>query len=252
METKLITLTPDLARDLLAKNGINRRVRPLALLKYKKAILNGEYRLTHQGIAIDWFGNLIDGQHRCLAVVETGMPVPILLSKNVDPETFKVVDTGSARSAKDGINSVNRNVAAAATRLILSFESGISFGGDDGTISHTKVINRFNEDELLQQSTELFGGRRPIGIKLSSTFVVAGYYLTRKSDEILAHAFFRCLVDGQGLYEGDVVYALRKRLLYRLTRYEIGPLILKAWKYFKLAKDLKYLKADCEDGRKVA
>jgi hypothetical protein len=60
-------------------------------------MLAGEYLLTHQPIAFDALGRLIDGQHRLAAVVQSGVTVQMWVITGADPETFGVVDTGLAR-----------------------------------------------------------------------------------------------------------------------------------------------------------
>ncbi|MFF3864088.1 hypothetical protein [Streptomyces sp. NPDC002209] len=61
------------------------------------AMLAGEYLLTHQPVAFDALGRLIDGQHRLAAVVQSGVTVQMWVIIGADPDTFGVVDTGLAR-----------------------------------------------------------------------------------------------------------------------------------------------------------
>jgi len=55
-------------------------------------------------LAFDEQGNLIDGQHRLAAIVQTGKTLPILVCSKMDPRIFDCVDTGAARTAGDGID----------------------------------------------------------------------------------------------------------------------------------------------------
>ena len=97
-------ITPDFAERVLeTKNRKNRTVKPANLKRLISSIDNGEWTLTNQGIAFDKDGNLLDGQHRLLAIVKTGKTLPIMVARNMDPKIFNCVDTGSARTAADGL-----------------------------------------------------------------------------------------------------------------------------------------------------
>ena len=97
-------ITPDFAERVLEeKNTKNRKVKPANLKRLITSIDNGEWILTNQGIAFDKEGNLLDGQHRLLAIVKTGKTLPIMVARNMDPKIFHCVDTGTARTAADGL-----------------------------------------------------------------------------------------------------------------------------------------------------
>ena len=98
-------MTPEKAKQILvAKNRNNRSIKASNLKRLTTAIENGEWRLTNQGIAFDDQGNLIDGQHRLAAILQTGKTLPLLVGTNMDPRIFDCVDTGAARTAGDGID----------------------------------------------------------------------------------------------------------------------------------------------------
>lgn len=124
-------VTPDVAAALLERNGYygkNRLVRDKRVVQWAAEMKAGRYMLTHQGIAIDWHGNLIDGQHRLLAVIEAGVPVRMLVARGVDPETYKVIDTGTKRTAGDILGQagvVQSNVTAATLRLLAVYDLGV-------------------------------------------------------------------------------------------------------------------------------
>jgi len=97
-------ITPAFAERVLeTKNAKNRKVKPANLKRLISSIDNGEWILTNQGIAFDADGNLLDGQHRLLAICKTGKTLPIMVARNMDPKIFNCVDTGTARTAADGL-----------------------------------------------------------------------------------------------------------------------------------------------------
>ena len=69
---EVMDITPDMAKKILAhRNKNNRPLRYTHLEKLSNAIEKDEWKVTHQGLAFDKDGNLIDGQHRLAAVLQT-------------------------------------------------------------------------------------------------------------------------------------------------------------------------------------
>ena len=57
-------------------------------------IKNGEFTLTHQGIAFDEDGNLIDGQHRLHAIIKAGIAVKMEVSSGWPRSNILAIDVG--------------------------------------------------------------------------------------------------------------------------------------------------------------
>ena len=64
-------------------------------------MINGDWQLTHQGIAFDTTGRLIDGQHRLHAIIEAGVPVQILVTRGCSASSFSILDRGANRRPSD-------------------------------------------------------------------------------------------------------------------------------------------------------
>ncbi len=116
MYTEKRLVTPELALEWLTReearlpNGakvLQRPRRPAHVKELARMMANpGEWLVTPQGIALapepPWnTGAVLDGQHRLEAIIEYGKPVYFMVTYNVDPQTFKVLDTGKPRSAAD-------------------------------------------------------------------------------------------------------------------------------------------------------
>lgn len=118
---ELKDITPALASVMLDSNTHNRKLRDTQASSHAAAMAEGRWKTTHQGIAIDKTGTLLDGQHRLEAVVEAGVPVEMVVSFGWDPSAFDVLDTGSTRRVDDflTIDGVdNAATRAGAARLI--------------------------------------------------------------------------------------------------------------------------------------
>lgn len=127
-------LTPQFAaKTLESQNGVNRRINQSALRKLCKDMTAGKYLITHQGIAFDAAGNLLDGQHRLRAIVLTGLsvwmlvsrgwPTAVMLANGSSLPTFAALDVpGNARTIRTFLHSLgignDREVATICTGLV--------------------------------------------------------------------------------------------------------------------------------------
>jgi len=71
---------------------------------------SGEWQLTHQGIAFDKDGNLLDGQHRLQAVINHGRGVEFMVTRNLPHEVFSSLDRGVVRTLADTTKLPQRRV----------------------------------------------------------------------------------------------------------------------------------------------
>lgn len=95
-------ITPPMAAMWLGKNlENNRKARDWHVEELAESIQNNEWEVTHQGIAFDKNGKLIDGQHRLQAIVASGVPVTMLVVRGLEPTTFGVIDSGMKRTLAD-------------------------------------------------------------------------------------------------------------------------------------------------------
>lgn len=117
-------ITPKTAEKYLKTMRVNRVLRPSNLAMFCKLITTGQFKNTHQGIAFDTNGNLIDGQHRLLAVVKTDQSVIMQVARGADPETFRALDMGAKRNFSDVLNAGEKNgktiteVCSCALRIV--------------------------------------------------------------------------------------------------------------------------------------
>lgn len=102
MRFKVVTMTPTWASELLKKNHKNnRRVKDRRVNSYGREMAQGLWRLTHQAVAVDEDGWLVDGQHRLEAVVASGCDVPVVLALGVPRQSMVAVDSGANRNLAD-------------------------------------------------------------------------------------------------------------------------------------------------------
>ncbi len=119
-------IDPDTAKTWLDEH--NQRNRPVSKAHVRLLAADlaaGRWRTTHQGIAFDRDGQLVDGQHRLWAIVESGVSAVLQVTRGVDPMAFEVIDQHRKRTAgqilaMEGIQRDAPRFAAMARALLVS------------------------------------------------------------------------------------------------------------------------------------
>lgn len=158
MKVELKTIFPEEAKEILRVNNINNR--PISLTLVKKIandIKNKSFLLTHQGIAFDITGRLLDGQNRLSACVMANMPITLLVTTGLPStqdvgngtlNTFEVLDSGKNRNVSQmlfmaGIKNAPQVAATAKAVGLICCKSVSNFGV---SVAQThKIINIIGE-----------------------------------------------------------------------------------------------------------
>jgi hypothetical protein len=99
--SQIMEVTPLQASRWLDSNTCNRPLNHKHVERLAEDMRAGRWRLTHQGIAFDCEGLLLDGQHRLWAIVEADVPVKMRVFFNEPTESRLVLDCGKRRSNLD-------------------------------------------------------------------------------------------------------------------------------------------------------
>lgn len=164
MFTEIITITPEMAKEWLASNIKNNR--PIKRAKeYAEDMKAGKWRLTHQGIAFNEEGTLIDGQNRLTAIVMAGIPITMSVVFDCPVDSFEVLDIGRPRSLGDYLktqNYKNYNTLGGLVKRIQAYEKGYSallnvHNGSSGVSNETRLTQieffEANKENIIECNT---------------------------------------------------------------------------------------------------
>lgn len=95
-----IVVSPQIARFLLSTEAsFQRSISKLTVAKYAADMRRGKWLYSpHLAIAISVDGEIIDGQHRLAAVIESGVPQKFMVFYGVDTSVFSVTDRNRVRT----------------------------------------------------------------------------------------------------------------------------------------------------------
>ena len=132
--TRFEWITPDRAKYLLSQRldiatlqgggeGLvvhgNRNVNYARVQRYLTEMEGDFWEPTHQGIALDQEGRLIDGQHRLWAIIISGTTQKMMVSEGVSRDTFYLLDQGFSRNASSFLTGKYAGARAALVRSLI-------------------------------------------------------------------------------------------------------------------------------------
>lgn len=214
-----IKLDSDLARYLLTNNGQNRPLRQQRALRYREDMEAGAWQENGEAIKIDTRGCLADGQHRCAAIAETDLVVPMLAVFGVTPEAAETIDQGAARNAGDYLQMRGEPNAAYAARLVrlrLAYEREEGQALKDiSRPTNAQVLHYFDDHKAdVLRSAEIAAGLREYTQPFIAPAVLGFVHnVLHDIDGADADAYIEHVAKGEELHEGDPEYAVRQRLL---------------------------------------
>src|ERR1041385_8784765 len=95
---RVIRLTPELAVEYLKNSIPPRNVRTERIRSLVRAIESKNYFVDGNSVKFNTRGQLIDGTHRCTAVIKSGVPVPTVAIWGIEDAAWVSLDEVTSRS----------------------------------------------------------------------------------------------------------------------------------------------------------
>ncbi len=219
---EVIEITPKIATCWLNANEGNRRLDWNYIAQLARDMKAGQFACTHQGIAFDIGGRLIDGQHRLWAVLEADVSVRMRVFYNESPENGVHIDGNHPRRAADRM-TLGRSlgtVRADELATLRAMLGGIAMVIKRRTL-HEEMPLLEQHREAIRFVHEQLPVTRPAGIVncMSRAVVARAWYCV--SDDRVLERFCEVLHSGASSGPREhVVVALRNQLI-ELRRYGI-------------------------------
>lgn len=254
------TIGPPLAKRYLDSMPHNRRQRIRVKDRYVKAMAKGQWKLTGEAIKFNTRGELIDGQHRLEAIVETGKTIEILVCRNVPPEAFMELDTGATRTPSDLLTVAGYDYTAgvaSAIRHITSIYKIEKGGLASGSLARERVPPKILLEYAEAHNNTLVDAVRKTMTPQAKTVLsppsmyAALYFIFAEHNRKNADLFFDTLIDGIGYEKGrqDPVYQLRRLLAqFKVEKHKRRPafykcaITIKAWNAFQMRESVLSLR----------
>lgn len=119
---RIVIITPELAREWLARNIANRPLARRCVAAFAQDMINHRWMLNGEPIIFSDKGELLDGQHRLEAIILANVPVRMLVVEGVAERAKLTIDSGISKTTADRFRMFGQverpQVVAAATTVI--------------------------------------------------------------------------------------------------------------------------------------
>lgn len=242
MDCTVTEVTPDLARAMLAANTRNRLISAALVTAYARDMVAGRWPLNGEAVKIAWTGDVLDGQHRLLAVIEADTAVDMLVISGLDPDTQKTMDSGRKRTLAD-----NLRIAGVGNTAVVAAISMRGWMWDNGDKRLTKTVRPTQGEQrewiannpVVHRSAELAARVRTSFKPVTQSISGTAHVLFSRIDTDDTAEFFARLSTGAGLEDGDPILRLRDRFMRDAMDNRVQPdvvrlgLFIKAWNAFR-------------------
>lgn len=191
----------------------NRIVTVDTVTKYARDMREGNWLWTGAPIQIDHDGYVRDGQHRLLAIVESGVTLDMIVVNDIDPKAQLVMDIGRPRGTGTqmqllGVKSAHHITAIA--NLVLRWRSGRMLNTFQASVM--EVDRLIKSEPTITDALAMTHRVRNVIRKAPQSVLGATYVEAGHVDVDARDVFFDLLATGADLSAGSPILVLRNRL----------------------------------------
>jgi hypothetical protein len=217
---QILEITPQLAAEWLEQNENNRPITWNYVAQLARDIKASRFPCTHQGIAFDSSGKLIDGQHRLWAILEADMPVRMRVFFNESPENIAHIDGNHPRRAAERMTICQTlgTVRADELATLRGMVGGLAMDYRRRTL-HEEMELLESHRSALHFAHENIPGKKPAGIAncMIRAVVARAWYCV--TDHHPLSRFCEVLRTGVSLGENEQVIVMLRNQLIDLRSY---------------------------------
>ena len=257
-----VTVTPRIAEELFEFNKNIRTLRSGTIKYYAEQMKKGNWILNGAAIIFDEKSNLVDGQHRLRACVESGVSFRTFIVCGGSEVGQDLGDPRTLKMLLESIGVKHVSVVSAAVNVIYGKKNSpdsigwiITRGpkhnrGDKVPRASIQELLSFYQihAEAFNRSAALCRNVKPSGL-IGPGLLASLHYLFAERNPGVAALFVKALFGDLAVDPGDPVAQLRARLLKELPKNASksskemrAALIIKAWNLWCRGERTKFLK----------
>ena len=259
LTTEVKIITPEIAGELLRTNILNRPVNKRTVDDYAAQMKKGLWKLNGEPIIISTTGNVIDGQHRLHACIQSDTSFTTVVEYGVDASVFDTIDTGRVRTAGDLFSIVgigNANKISSIVAAYFNLKKSTNFMSIDSTTLRSLRVSKQEILEFYKQNSQLVDAISEMATKcyyklrllpIATTGACALYLVKDKNHSIEKVTEFFYEVFGILPYSNNTVGILHDALNRHIARQNILPptvkmaYVIKTWNAYITGKEMKAL-----------
>lgn len=206
-----VKMTPAMAQEIIGRNEQNRSVSWPYVEQIARDIVAGRWVYDASPVRLAKSGRLLDGQHRCHAVVMAKRAVDVLLVTGLDDAAMSTIDGGRRRTNGDRLTilgEVNANKKAACGAMLLHLEQNELAKHKSYSFAEVaEVIERHRS--AIEWAIDTIPPRIEPGIPSGGQYVYGVFAWCYPINQDRVSALAKRFVSGEGLTSDDPMKALR-------------------------------------------
>lgn len=222
-EISIELITPEKAQTFIDSFEGNRPLKPRTVNYLSNLMTENKWNFTHEGMLFDKNNRLIDGNHRCHAIVKSKTSYPFIICKKFPSFIFANLDSGRKRSGEDAVYvsgiTINAREQAAIAKFILTIlinreQSAINNNSaNQNYISNQDIVDFATKTNNLSNSVNI-----AVDINNSIKYIrpanIGGFHFVFANliNNQLADNFFELYRTGSGMASTHPVHLLREIL----------------------------------------
>jgi len=219
--------------------------------QYCRDIASGNWAYNGESLKFNAAGKMIDGQHRCAAIVESGTPIITEVIEGIVNE--RAIDEGKSRKTSDYLRLRDiRNPTAVSSALAFLVKYAKQQVTNTGfRVSDAMILDMLEQAPSLPKMIGNHGcqshltGKTPLRNQCGHVF----RYLIARADLRDGTKFWSGLVSGELLERGSALLILREYVLASATKIggkrpdsrHVLALCIKAWNAYRKGKVVRNL-----------
>jgi hypothetical protein len=241
----LVNVTPKVAENWLKHNSRNRPIADPTTQRYLRDMVGDRWPFTGDPVRFSDKDEMLDGQHRCTAIVESGTSQELLVVSGLPTKTQAYMDGGRKRNAGHTLRSDETpysTTVASVARLALLWNPGGIWVKDRKTelfgnlqLSVPELLQFADAHPEIHEAAKQ--GRAVAGeVAGARPSVIGATYLRASMLEdgvFTAAEWFMKLETGAGLGLKDPLLALRNGMMRTSSERLANPQVPQLWKVIR-------------------
>ena len=250
ISVSLVYITPEIAEHYLSYNTQNRKESVSSISFLTQQMNKGLFIENGESIVFDKNMKLTDGQHRLMAIINSGKSYHIPVVKGVNIKSMATYDTGKNRSAADvlSINGFkNANLLSTFIKLINKYEKNgskaskpLSYSRDE-QLTNQQILNYCKDNydwlyRIILDVTNIYV-KSEIKVISKSYFCYMVYMIGGKNPDQMVYEFMKNIYGLNRTQDTATSYLYSKLYKSKINKEPLGfywvlGMTIKAWNYF--------------------